>query len=375
VSLAIGLSLLAAGCQQPGDPAAGVTTGPLERAAIAVGGLPVVDDAPLYLAAARGMFRAAGLNVTITTFSSSAAELQALLSGKIDIAAGSDVTFLQAQASGRAKLQIIADGYEAAPNVIDVLVLPGSGITRPQQLAKATIGTPPAQLTSRSWIKNVEELVTSSALQDDSVDPASMQWRPMPVAQMLPALKHGKVKAIVATEPYIIDAERSLGAIAVLDSCSGATANLPLSGYFTLASVNRADPNTVRAFQQVLNQAQALAAQRGNVQQILPSYTTINAQTAALINLGVYPTSLDADRVQQVADLMYQSGMISQPIVVSSLAVGQAATVSYRADRRGRPQPAVQARGRSPSAAPRTSPHRSQVPSHRGKNVPPQTHS
>lgn len=319
VALGIVVALLIAGCQLPNGPAPDAGIGRPEKTAIKVGGLPVVDDAPLYLAAARGMFAAAGIKVTVNTFSSSAAELQALASGRIDIAAGSDIAFLQAQVAGHTPLRMIADGYEAGTNAIDVLVMPSSGITMAKQLANATIGTPPAQLSTNTWIKNIEDLTTGAVLQNDSVDAASMQWRPMPAAQMIDSLAHGKVNAIVATEPYIIDAERTLGAIAVLDSCSGATANLPLSGYFSLASFVHTDPNTVRAFQQALNQAQALAAQRGNVQQILPSYTNIDPQTASLISLGVYPTSLDADRVQQVADLMYQSGVISQPIIVSSM--------------------------------------------------------
>ncbi len=318
-TVALVMALPLAGCRVPAVAGAQGGTGPLETTTITVGGLPVVDDAPLYLAARDGFFRREGLNVTVRTFSSSAAELQALTSGQISAAAGSDIVFLQAQASGRASLRMIADGYEAAASVMAVLVLPGSGITTPQQLANATIGVPPAQVQTSSWIKNIEELTTGAVLQDNNVDPTTMQWRQMPPQDMINSLRQGQVKAIVATEPYITDAERSLGAIEVLDSCSGAVANMPLAGYFSLASFARQDTGTLRAFARALEQAQAAAAERGAVQRILPTYTAIDPPTASLITLGVYPTSLNAERVQLLADLMFQSGVISRPITAAPM--------------------------------------------------------
>jgi NitT/TauT family transport system substrate-binding protein len=318
-ALVTALSL--AGCHVPGTAGPPGQTGPLQTTTITVGGLPEVDDAPLYLAVKDGLFRKAGLNVVVKTFSSSAAELQALTSGKISAAAGSDIVFLQAEASGQANLRMIADGYEAAANVMDVLVLPNSGITAPQQLANTTIGVPSAQVSTTSWIKNIEELTTGAVLQDDNVDPTSMHWHQMPRQDLVSALKQGQVRAIVATEPYITDAERSLGAIEVLDSCSGAVANMPLTGYFSLVSFARQDPGTLHAFARALEQAQAAAAERGAVQDILASYTAIDPPTASLITLGVYPTSLNADRVQLLADLMFQSGVISRPVTVQPMAL------------------------------------------------------
>jgi NitT/TauT family transport system substrate-binding protein len=313
---AVVTALTLAGCHVPGGAGAQARTDPLEMPTITVGGLPVVDDAPLFLAVRDGLFRRQGLNVIVKTFSSSAAELQALMSGAINAAAGSDVVFLQAQASGRANLRMIADGYEAAADVMEVLVLPNSGITTPQQLANTTIGVPMVQVSTSSWIKNIEELTTGAVLQDNNVDPTSMHWLQMPRQDLIGSLKQGQVRAIVATEPYITDAERSLGAIEVLDSCSGAVANTPLTGYFSLASFAGKDPGTLHAFSRALGEAQAVAAERGAVQDVLPSYTAIDPATASLITLGVYPTSLNADRVQGLADLMFQSGVISRPITV-----------------------------------------------------------
>lgn len=303
---------LAAGCHLPG-----LGSG-LERTAITVAGLPVVDDAPLYLAVRDGLFRAQGLNVTVRTFGSAEQELRALTTGQVDVAAGSDTTFFQAEADGGANLRMVADGYQAAPDVIEVLAKPGSGITRPQDLTGKRIAIPLPDVTSKSAIGNIEQLTTSAVLQSDTVDPSTIHWEPMSATAMIGALRDGGVDAILATEPYITDAERDLGAVEVLDSCSGPTADEPLSGYFSLSSFALDDPNTLRAFRSALVKAQAMAAEPATIQGAL-SYAGIDPATASLITFGVYPTSLNADRLQGVADLMFQSGMIAKPVTVSSM--------------------------------------------------------
>jgi hypothetical protein len=48
----------------------------------------------------------------------------------------------------------------------------------------------------------------------------------------------------------------------------------------------------------------------------------MKAQQASLVTLGSYPTSLNVGEVQRVAELMYDSGMISSPLNLSSLVSG-----------------------------------------------------
>ena len=45
-------------------------------------------------------------------------------------------------------------------------------------------------------------------------------------------------------------------------------------------------------------------------------------QGAALATMGSFPTSLSVGQIQRVADLMYDSGVISNPLSVSKLASG-----------------------------------------------------
>jgi NitT/TauT family transport system substrate-binding protein len=48
----------------------------------------------------------------------------------------------------------------------------------------------------------------------------------------------------------------------------------------------------------------------------------MSTRDAALVTLGTYPASLNTGQVQRVATLMYDSGMIRNPVSVSSLISG-----------------------------------------------------
>lgn len=317
------VALLAAGCHVPGIGAAGAAPG---SGPIVVAVVPGIDNAPLRVGVTDGLFRQHGLNVAVRDYQSLAAEFAALTSGQAQIAVGDYTSFFYAQATGRASLSLIADAYDAAPNSVAILGLPGSGITTPQQLQgqAGEVATAPAQLSpfSRAVPYNVETLAAQEVLQNDGVSPSSVDWTPLPGQDMISALRGNHVKAILVSEPYILQAEEQLGAVEIVDASSGVTSGLPLSGYFSLATYAHAKPSVVQAFQAALDQAQADCAQRGPVQAVLPQLTGMSTRDAALVTLGTYPTSLNAGQVQRVATLMYDSGMIRNPINVGALTSG-----------------------------------------------------
>jgi NitT/TauT family transport system substrate-binding protein len=186
------------------------------------------------------------------------------------------------------------------------------------------VATPLAQVIpySAAVPYSIQTLAAEEVLQNDGVSPSSVNWTQVQAADMIGALRSGQVKAILATEPYILEAEEQLGAVEVADASSGVTSGLPMSGYFSLASYAHANQPAVQAFQEALDQAQSDCAQRGPVQAVLPQLTAMSAGNAAQVTLGTYPTSLNIGQVQRVATLMYDSGMISNPVNVSALTPG-----------------------------------------------------
>jgi NitT/TauT family transport system substrate-binding protein len=320
----LAVAMLAAGCTSVAGP------GAAGRTSITVAVIPGAENAPLLMAAREGLFRDRGLNVVVKTYRSLQPEFQALKEGSADVAAGDYADFFYEEAAGKASLHLVADGYDATSDVMEVLTLPGSGITTPQDLLNKVVATPEPQLipssngpyTSDTVPYSIETLATESVLNSEGITPTDVKWQPMRPQDMIGALRSKQVSAILATEPYITQAESQLGAVKVMDSCSGPTADLPLSGYFSLSSYADAHRAQLQRFRAALGSAQANATAGGPLQAMLPQLTGMSAQDAALVTLGSYPTSLTVGQVQRVADLMYDSGVISTPLSVSKLASG-----------------------------------------------------
>ena len=73
---------------------------------------------------------------------------------------------------------------------------------------------------------------------------------------------------------------------------------------------------TLRAFRSVLLQVQGSSTTGRDVQSVLAHYSGESPETAAMVTVGDYPTSVNADSVQRVANLMADFGMLSGPISV-----------------------------------------------------------
>ncbi len=319
------LVLFATGCHVPGM---GTSSG--QDASQAQGGgqqitvavVPGFENAPLQVGVKDGLFAQHGLTVTVQTYQTLQQAYGALNSGQAEVVSGdySGLLYMQAHAR-RAQLRLIADGYDATPGLIEVLTLPGSSVRIPQDLQGKAVATPVRELApfSASAPYNIETLATESALQNDGVSPSSVVWDTMAPPSMISALRDHTVSAIVATEPYILQAETQLGAIELLDACSGVTAGLPLSGYFTTASYARGNTTAMRAFRAALDEAKASAAQPGTVQSVLRTLPEMSSREASLVTIGQYPTFLSVGQVQRVADLMYGTGMIRTTLSVRNL--------------------------------------------------------
>jgi NitT/TauT family transport system substrate-binding protein len=312
------LLVAATGCHVPGTSSPSALP-PGQNLTVAV--VPGIDTVPLSVAVKHGLFGQQGIGVTVQDYPTVGDAYNALVDGKADVAAGDYASFFYAIAGPKhAQLRLITDGYDAGAGTMQVLALPSSGINSPQQLAGKSVATPTAQVApySQTFPYSIDTLATESVLQSDGVSTASISWTELPENQMISALKQHRVSAILATEPLIIQAETQLGAQEVLDSASGVSANLPLSGYFSTASFAGQHAAALQAFRTALTTAQSESAQRSNVQTVLQG-EHISVLDTDLVNIGQYPTFLNVGQVQRIADLMYDSGMITTPVSVQNL--------------------------------------------------------
>lgn len=287
-------------CSAPGSDRAPAAP---EQPRLRVGVLPIVDVAHLQRAAAAGYFAAEGLTVDLVTVQGGAQALPRLVSGDLDLAFANYVSVLQAQSRGAGDFRFVDGGYDAGPNSLLIMTRPGSAVRSARDLAGKKIAV--------NTLGNIIELTARSALETAGVDPGSVTFVPVAFPDMTGALRSGQADAAFVVEPFITQAALSSGAITVIDAGSGATARIPLGGVAVTAAFATEHPGTVAAFRRALARAQADLADRGVVEKLLPTYTKITPDTAALIALGTWPRTLDRVRLQRDVDLMRQYGALT----------------------------------------------------------------
>ncbi len=316
-------AVLAAACSSSGGGSAassptasspasgGQATGGTAGTSIVVGSLPVLDTAGLQVAIKEGYFKQAGLNVTVKTVTQSTVAIPDLLHGSIDVIGGGNyVSFLEAQAHGTFPVEFLAPAVDCTTESYGVVAMPSSGITKASDLAGKTIAV--------NLTQNIQTLTTNAVLQASGVNAGSVHYVQIPFPDMVSALQAGRVNAVSAVEPFL-SAALAAGGKMVTSTCTGPTADFPLSGYITTQTWAQQHTAAARAFQQALEKGNAYASAHPDVvRSVLPSYTTMTAKAAATVPLGTYPSTLTAAALQRIATMM-KSGGLAAPSDVSSL--------------------------------------------------------
>ncbi|MEV6909797.1 ABC transporter substrate-binding protein [Amycolatopsis sp. NPDC051071] len=285
------------------------TDAPLERMELRIGVGSPIDTAPLRVAVADGKFTAAGLSVTLVDVPADQA-ITKLSAGEIDIAFSSDVSIFRAAAAGTA-LQLQGEAYTAGRNTMALVTLPGSDYTEPTVKRSPKIAV--------NMLDDVGVLAGRSVLATAGVDVARIQFRQHAFDRMPQALQAGEADAAWMVEPYITRAEKELGASILADGARGATLDFPMSSYVSTGTFGQGNARTLSAFRKVLSDAQVRAADPATIRDALPSFSDIDRTTASLISLGSYPASVNGIRLQRVADLMHNSGMLGARLDVQAL--------------------------------------------------------
>jgi NitT/TauT family transport system substrate-binding protein len=302
------LALASAGCA---SRSSAVQTG-IEKPHLTVGAIQAVTASGLYLAQQQGFFAAEGLTVTIEPTTGSGPVMADLLKGRLDVSFGNYVSFIAVQATGVAKLLILAEGNNATAGEQQVAVLPGSPIRSVAQLRGTTIGV--------NALANVATLIVSSILAENGVPPTSVRFVAIPFPQMGEALAARRVDAAWLVEPFLTEAGNRYGAQAIADGDQGATASLPISGYVVTKGWAHRYPRTAAAFVRALSRGQQLAdVNRSAVEHVLPRYLGVTRQVASLVVIGDFPTGVNRVEIQRVAGLMHQFGALKNRFNVAPM--------------------------------------------------------
>jgi NitT/TauT family transport system substrate-binding protein len=314
--------VFASGCA--GSDSAGAPPS-VEKPDLNVAVVPSLDSAGFFVALYEGLFAKAGLHVTFTPATSSETVISAQVKGQYDITGGNYVSYIQAEAAGRAQLEIFAERSVMQPGCQGIYVMPGSGITTLAGLKNKTVAI--------NAPKNILYLLTASVLAEHGLSANSVKFvTSYPFPAMAAALKAGRIDAAVLPEPFASVTEQDDGAILLADLDQGATGSFPVAGYVVTKQWAERYPRTLAAFEAALEQGQEIAeSSRAAVQQAmedLPVPLGVSKQIAAVMAVDDYPfstgsaDSVDKFRLQRVAGMMQQFLGLAPSFHLNSMLTG-----------------------------------------------------
>ena len=253
-----------------------------------------------------GLFRQAGLNITIDRAQNGGAAAAAVAGGAVEIGKVNIVAAILAHAHGL-PLTIVAPAalYDSRTPDAALVVRRDATLAGARDLAGKIVGGPSLNeiggLAMRAWMDT------------NGADWRNTQFIEMPYPTLAPALERRQVDAVMLVKPYITEA---------VDSGRGKILGLPYNAISTkfLESVWVADEGYVEkhkraiaTFQRVMAQSSAYTnAHPSETVDLLASWASLDPQLAAKVPRMVTGTTLDPRELQPVIDLTAKYGLIAK---------------------------------------------------------------
>ncbi len=309
VALAAGLAACSSGPSSTNNQGSGP-----ELTHITVTALEIPDAVTIEIAQKEGLFKQQGLTVSLQTVNAAEDTTPGLLAHTIDFTVDDYVgMYTQDKEYPQLQLHAVADDLQAGPNVFEIMVPKGSKITSPAQLKGKTIAEPGPGPSIATL--SMDMLFSAYHLPVNDYSLSIVSFPDMPSV-----LAAGKVAAAWATEPFVTIMEAE-GARPLVDVMTGPLLNFPVSCWATTGWFIRHYPSTVAAFQRAVEKAQQIAAtNQGLVRSLLPDLIKgLPASVANVMALGTYNTTLSLTRMERVADVMEEYGMLPANFDVRSM--------------------------------------------------------
>jgi len=298
------------GCGGLAATAGSTSPNGLQKTTLNVAVVPAVDSAGFFVALHDGLFAKEGLTIHYTPAVSSDEVIDQQVAGKYDITGGNYVSYIQHYVDDHQPLEIIAEGSVMQQGTQAIYTMPGSKIKTLSELKGHLLGI--------NAPLNINYLLAASVLTENGIALNDVQFptQPIPFPEMAAELAAGKIDAAAMPEPFATAAEQQYGAVELADLNQGATQQFPIQGYVVTKSWAEQNPGTLKAFITALAQGQAIAdTSRSSIEQAMESLSgpqngQIPPIVASVMALNIYPTAIDKIRIQRVADVMFQFGLL-----------------------------------------------------------------
>jgi NitT/TauT family transport system substrate-binding protein len=271
---------------------------------IHLGASPFESHGVVYYAQEEGFFRRAGLSVDVQVYSGGSAIMAAVVGGALQAGLGNPIPLANARERG-VRLLYIAPGYiRAVKNPADTLlvVATGSPIRAARDLNGKTIAI--------VGVKGMDTIAVDAWADAHGGDSASLKYLELPQNVMADAVTSGRVDAAVIAEPALGEALRA-GRVHTFAKPYDALGDIMIAGVFSTEDWALKHADTIRRFQEAINQAAAWAVK--NPQQAavdLQKYTK-----ASISRVHEYhATTLDPALIQPILDASFRYKLIDRPL-------------------------------------------------------------
>jgi NitT/TauT family transport system substrate-binding protein len=291
-------------CGSSGDSAGSADENGVDQ--VKVGVIPIVDVAPIYLGQQKGFFSNRKINLTMESGQGGAAIVPGVLSGQFQFGFSNFTSLLIAQTKN-VPIKVVAAGVssvgEQGKDFGGVIVNANSPIKTAADLAGKKI--------SVNTLKNIGDTTVRESVRKAGGDPSKINFVEMPFPNAPAALAGGDVDASWVVEPQL-SAIKAAGGRLIASNYVDAAPNLSVAAYFTSTKLQGEDADLVKRFTEAMNESLAYAdGHPDEVRAALGSYTKIDEKTRAALILPKWPTTINKESVQTLADLGAKDGIFA----------------------------------------------------------------
>jgi NitT/TauT family transport system substrate-binding protein len=283
-----------------------------EMTTVKVAYLPLISNAPLFIAKDEGYFARQGINVEFEKFQSGAATLPALINGDIAVSGGALSPGLFNAIAKDAHVRIVADKGSAVPGACTA-----NGLVVRRDLSENGKVTNVSDLKGRKVMASSDQdysifraLVIGNLTKDD-IEMVTLDY-----PSGIIAMRNGAVDAGVLVEPYITQALDD-GTAVVLVSANDYSPYMPFPLYYGPAFLDK-DPELGRRFMvaYLMGVKQYNEGKTGHNLAILSNYTHLDRD---LLNKTCWLPIADngtvvRQPVMEYVDWLYENKKINQKL-------------------------------------------------------------
>jgi NitT/TauT family transport system substrate-binding protein len=247
------------------------------------------------------------LQLKLQTAQGGAVIVPSVISGEYQFGFSNTVSLLLAASKGL-PLKVVSSGVASTGKIGKdfgaVVVKSSSSIRRPADLAGKRIAV--------NTLNNINTTTVNRVVAADGGDPSKIKYVELAFPDIPAAVAKGDVDAGQVVEPFLTIASQQ-GDRQVASNLAGTDPDLTVGMYFTSASYAEKNPAVVRKFVSAMTKSMQYASDNPDAaRKILTTYTKIDAAVTDALILPRWPSQIDQDSVQTLADLAVQDGLLTK---------------------------------------------------------------